>query len=265
MSKLKDLLKTARQTFAKKREKRSFKELNDRKIKEIVKDLHVKGYYIVKNYIDQEKILALRNEVDRLFIDYKDFVWSDSEDSDHRIHGSQRGSKAISQFNEDDFLQLVCNEFLGYPAFAFSTLSARLHASKNNLGSGGGWHRDTPHESKQFKAILYLTDVSMENDPFQYVDGTQHELSLYRNIWKHHIKYGQHRFEDDEVKNILKDSYYGLTEFSGNSGTLILVNTFGLHRGVPIESGVRYALTNYYYKSNGFNTEHFEKKFNVIR
>lgn len=265
MSKIKDLLKTVKQTFDERKQKRSISKLNDIKIKNIVHALHTKGYYVIQNYVDQEVIKAFKNEVDRLFIDYKSFVWSDSEDSDHRIHGSQKGSKIIAQFNEDNFLQLVCDQFLGYSAFPFSTLSARLYASDNNLGSGGGWHRDTPRESKQFKAILYLTDVSMENGPFQYVDGTQHEISLYRNIWKHHIKYGQNRFEDNEVEKILEDSYYGLTDFPGGAGTLLLVNTFGLHRGMPIKSGVRYALTNYYYKKYNFNRQYHEQKFNAIR
>ncbi len=265
MDKLKDLLKTSKQLLDEKKQHRSIGKLHDSNIVNIVNNLNNKGYHILENYISSEMVSVLKNEVDRLFKDYKNFAWSDSEDSDHRIHGSQRGSKLIAQFNKDDFLQLICDAFLGHSAFPFSTLSARLYSQKNSLGSGGGWHRDTPYESKQFKAILYLTDVGMENGPFQYVDGTQNEISLYRNIWKHNIKYGQHRFEDDEVEKILKDKYYGLTTFPGTAGTLLLVNTFGLHRGMPIKSGTRYALTNYYYKKAEFNTQHFEKKFNLIK
>jgi hypothetical protein len=36
---------------------------------------------------------------------------------------------------------------------------------------------------------------------------------------------------------------------------LLLVNTAGIHRGMPLETGVRYALTNYYYHPSSIDED----------
>jgi hypothetical protein len=262
---IKDIVKTALQIWNEPKSDLFASIDKDLEIKNVVEKLHKDGIIILKDYFDKDKVALLKSEVDRLFNEYKDFIWSDSEDSDHRLHGSQRKSNAINEFNQEPYFQNIADQFLGYESFAFSTLCARLFASTNNLGSGGGWHRDTPYESKQFKSIVYLTDVGLENGPFQYVNGTQNQSSLFRNIWLHNVKHGQHRFSDEEVQKILEDKYYTLNSYPAKAGTVILVNTFGMHRGMPIEKENRYALTNYFYKKEGFNFDFFEKKFKVIK
>jgi hypothetical protein len=262
---IKDILKTALQIWNEPKQGLLGSNNKDLDNKQVVEKLHKDGIIILQDYYDKDKVSILKSEVDRLFNENKEYIWSDAEDSDHRLHGSQRKSDVIKEFNQDPYFQQLADQFLGYASFPFSTLSARLFSSINNLGSGGGWHRDTPYESKQFKSIVYLTDVGPENGPFQYVNGTQNQSSLYRNIWLHNIKHGQHRFSDDEVKKILEDKYYTLNTYTAKAGTVILVNTFGLHRGMPIQKDNRYALTNYFYKKDGFDFDLFEKKFRVIK
>lgn len=265
MSKVKDLIKTALQSYRQMKSSDAASHLRNEKNDHILNQIASEGVYVVENFLSSEQVEAMRKEVERVFVEHKQFLWQDEEQSDHRIHGAQRGSELINTFNSHPFLQQFSDFFYGKPSISFSTLAAKLTATEKNSGSGGGWHRDTPYEKKQFKAIIYLTDVDDDNGPFQYVKGSQNEVSLYKNIIKYDIEYGQHRFSDDEVTKILTDSSFQLNTYKAKAGTLLMVNTFGIHRGMPIHKGERIALTNYYYVEAGFNHDFFEKKFNLIR
>lgn len=260
---IKDILKTLRQNYWEfKRKPFHNKNIND-KYEKIIKDLNKKGYYVIKNYLSKKKCKEIINDIDKMIINEKNFLWSDKENSDFRLHGSQNRSRLINDFNKDSFINKISDTFLEYESYSFSTLAAKLISKKKNLGSGGGWHRDTALESRQFKAILYLTDVQEDNGPFQYVNGSNNKKSLLRNIWLNNIKYGQNRFTDKEINKVLIDKYFTDKIFTGSAGTLLLVNTFGLHRGMPIKNNFRYALTNYYYSKDS-NIDYLNNKFNPI-
>ena len=53
------------------------------------------------------------------------------------------------------------------------------------------------------------------------------------------------RFNEEEVRKMEEYSNENIQTLTGKAGTLILVDTRGIHRGKPIEEGERYALTNY--------------------
>ena len=57
----------------------------------------------------------------------------------------------------------------------------------------------------------------------------------------------QYRFTEEEVDAILlKVGHLKLSTLTARAGDVILVNTKGIHRGKPVEEGVRYATTIYY-------------------
>lgn len=261
----KDLLRTLRQIWVEPNRNNRWLDNAGENVSKIVANLTKDGVVILDKYFSKEKVDILRAEVDRLFAENKEFVWTDSTNSDNRLHGTQRKSDSINEFNQNTFFSKIAYAFLGENAVSFSTLAGRLLAAEENAGSGGGWHRDTPHESRQLKCILYLDDVELENGPFQYLHGTQHQVSLLRNIWRHKIKYGQSRFLDEEIERLITDKQNYVKTYTAKAGTVILTNTFGIHRGMPIQEGQRYALTNYYYAKEGFDEEFYEKKFNLIK
>ena len=124
------------------------------------------------------------------------------------------------------------------------TTAARAILGEWLGGSGGGWHRDDA-DAKQTKAILYLSDVEMENGPFQFIEGSHKPWDIYRMAFKYNFSFGQNRFTDQELEKVIQDQPNRLKTFTGKAGTLILTDTRGLHRGMPIRKGERYALTNY--------------------
>ena len=133
--------------------------------------------------------------------------------------------------------------------------------SGNNGSSGGGWHRDSFFS--QFKAILYLTDVEKNNGPFEILPGSHHLSSVLSGINRVGLGFMQNRISDNEVEIFERKLSLKRKTFTGNAGTLILFNSTTIHRGSPIFTGERLALTNYYYPIS-IDLRSMQKKFSPI-
>ena len=164
-------------------------------------------------------------------------VWSDEICADQRIHGFEN----VFAFNKEflDHVVLIAEQYHKTPFSHFSILAAKLTFHEGNLGSGGGWHRDSAYRS-QVKVIVYLTDVRNENGPFEYLPKTHSSLHKLKSYGLGSAKL---RFTKEDVQGMeIKPDV-----LTGPAGTSIVVDTKGIHRGRPIESGCRYALTFYFF------------------
>jgi len=214
-----------------------------------LKSLSSKGYYLVPNYYTQERCQKLRTEIDELFIKYKDKLWIDSLKSDYRIFGANRASALVYEFCQDPFIHNIWKNYdPGLPSDFFTTVG-RLKFIEGNHGSGGGWHRDCA-DGRQFKSIIYLSDVERANGPFEYIEGSHKPLNFLRGWLKHLYGHEQYRFTEADVEKYLASFPNQKKQtFLGKAGTLLLVDTRGIHRGSPIFEGVRYAMTNYFFSN----------------
>jgi hypothetical protein len=228
-----------------------------------LKEIREKGYAIVENFFDAASCKAYIEEIDRLIETHKDTIWKDEEDSDRRVYGAEKVSEPVAKYNQDPFIRKMTAAFHNSDCNYYLTMAARMEARDQSQGSGGGWHRDSVH-LKQIKSILYLTDVGPDNGPFQYLEGTHEYASVYETIRKCGITFGQNRFTEEEIEKILATGAYKLVDFRAPAGTLVLADTFGIHRGQPIQSGVRYAMTNYFYASHLF-ARSLEQKLRNLR
>ena len=69
-------------------------------------------------------------------------------------------------------LAKTIEEILPTGWFVGPILGAHLKATKGSLGSGEGWHRDSWFGQK--KLMIYLSEVGLENGPFQYIPKSGH-------------------------------------------------------------------------------------------
>ena len=123
-------------------------------------------------------------------------------------------------------------------------MANRVRYEDNNLGSGGGWHRDSLNR-RQLKFMIYLNDVSSENGPFEYLLKT-HSASnkfLTNKFLTKKVRYSNSEIEEFQKENPSKTFY-------AKKGTCIVFDSSGLHRGTPIKKGERYAITKYMYDSS---------------
>jgi len=212
----------------------------------ILSGLTEHGYAVVPNFYDQKKCSFLRNEIDRLIAEQPDVVQNDTRFSDQRIFGSERASSAIMDFHGAQ-LPLSIGEHYGKRRLvSFSTLAGRLSAKPGNLGSGQGWHRDAFHF--QFKAMVYLSDVSAQNGPFQLLDASHRGARVFTDTILAGLASAPNtRLTDQQADALLRADPARLKTFVAPAGTMILFDSSTIHRGSPISTGTRYALTNYYY------------------
>ena len=266
LKKVESLTRTILQISKEKISSNTALKSNDVEINAHVKNLINSGISVIENYYTPEECKIITDSIDNSLIKYPGFVWRDQENSDHRLFGSENTNQLIKKFHTDKKILEIGRYFTGIDIADYTTLAAKLEFNKNNLGSGGGWHRDTAIESKQFKAIVYLQDVDRFMGPFQYITGTHRQSSLLTNIINTGLGYAHNRITEDEVNKILNIKSYSLKNYTAKAGTVILANTFGIHRGMPILKGNRYALTNYYYSKSTIESEKEKlmKKFNPV-
>lgn len=198
----------------------------------IVNEIKDKGYYILKNYYNEEKCNNIKKDINNI----KNY--NIGEGGDIRVVRFEEISSITKGFLDDPYFLSIGKELMGHNVDG-RTKRCQLGIVKYNTGkecSGGGWHVDC--HNPQFKAILYLTDVNKNNGPFAIIsppiNSKDYEpISQEKNT----------RFSD-KIEKDYKDNIHILT---GNMGDVILVMTSNIHRGTIIKEGERLSLTNYYY------------------
>lgn len=213
---------------------------------ELLRTLARDGVVAVAEYWTADKCAAARAEIDRLLFEYPEVVQKFSGGADKRMFGVETKSELLAEFHSDPFLHGVGEHLGGFRLYNFATLGARIDATSENNGSGDGWHRDA--HGYQYKAILYLSDVGEDNGPFEYLVGSH---TRWRAAMEASIgglpPAPNTRYEPAPVERMVRKLGIRVAQFRGKAGTLLLVNTSGIHRGRPLRAGSRHALTNYCY------------------
>lgn len=209
---------------------------------DLLKKIREIGFTAIENFITAEECETLKNEIDLMC--EKDFVWRDTYNSDIRVHGVENINKNFKNLFEKKTLLNIFKKYIDKNKIYKFIMVNRVSFTEVNLGSGGGWHRDTINR-RQLKFILYLCDVDENNGCFQYVPKSQtvfNKLKYNRALGK---KLSEYRYSEMDIE-VLKEKF-GIEVFNvtGKAGTLLIADTSGLHRGKPILSGKRYAATNY--------------------
>lgn len=214
------------------------------------------GIYVIPSFYSKNKCVSLRRKVDYYLEKGENNVWCDNERADKRLYFSEGLDKEFLEFYNEPLIRNMLRQYTGIDNPKGMLLASRLDMVEGNLGSGGGWHRDSPI-SRQFKAILYLDDVTDENGPFQYIKKSHSKAAVIKSVLKNILVPGQYRFDEKSIKKY--ESATGLRgqSVTASAGSLILVDTKGIHRGAPIKKGSRYTLFCYFWAAS--IPEHFEK------
>lgn len=201
------------------------------------------GYAVIPGYWDAQRCIDACRQINNLLDTPEVKVWSDAVGCDKRIMGVENLSPTLDLFH-DSYVHGLITALYNQTELVGFTMGARLDYTENNLGSGQGWHRDSA-VVHQFKAILYLSDTGPKQGPFQYYKHSGNIWDMYRLESLTGISIDDSRLEDKQAQ--FEQAGMNMQEFCAPAGTLLIVNTRGIHRGKPIEQGCRYALTNYYW------------------
>jgi len=225
--------------------------------KELLEEIKNNGFVVIKDFFDEEFCQQCIKDMDLMYRNQKQFVHEDDY-GDSRIFGAEDLSENIKKFYEHPLLNRLANAYGAVTTCCGFTLAGRIKASGKEYGSGGPWHRDSYF--RQFKSLIYLTDVNENNGPFQIIRGSHKSNQISQDTKSGKLESMQCTFPSDTVDKILNDDSTRLTTLTAKAGTVILVDTSAIHRGTPLKEGIRYALTNYFFEKTQIDShlvEHF--------
>lgn len=207
----------------------------------LIRTLDKQGFIILDNYLSREQCNHAVAELKASFEKFPNYVRA-SEDL--RIFGVENIIPAALKLASEPLFKFLAGHVNAERSDCAFTLGGWLRAGKGG-SSGNGWHRDAFFN--QFKAMLYLTDVSEKNGPFELLPGTHRLASVLNATLAGGMGYMQDRISDEEVMHLERVLKKPRRSVTGAAGTLVLFNSSVIHRGKPIEEGERLALTNYYF------------------
>ena len=145
--------------------KQDFTKL-DKKLRDILLEIKENGYVVIPNFFNKEQCKSCIKDMDWMFENKKEFV-QESEYADSRIFGAEHLSENIKNFSTNKLLNDLANAYNAVPTSCGFTLAGKIQTTGHEYGSGGAWHRDSYF--RQFKSLMYLTDVDNEHGPFQVI------------------------------------------------------------------------------------------------
>jgi hypothetical protein len=253
---------TAMYTFNYERSHRQdFSNLKEEEQK-LLKVIQNDGYVVIPNFFSKVLSEACIKDMDTMYENKKELIHK-SDYADYRIFGAEELSENIRRFSDHELLNRLANAYNAVPTCCGFTLAGKIEATGHQYGSGGPWHRDSYF--RQFKSLIYLTDVDENNGPFQIIRGSHKNDQITKDTKSANLDSMQCSFDQDTVEKLLKEEPNRLVTLTAKAGTVVLVDTSAIHRGTPLKSGVRYALTNYFFEKTQINqhlVDHFSPLVN---
>ena len=193
--------------------------------------LHTKEN-VIKYKNNQEKLVSnsLFNNVD----DINKFV------IDNKIHIIKGGvdlnqCTLLQEIFLNDFFKNLARDYLNTKKFTFgaqffvsnSNDKLDINFEKLTVKSAQKYHFDVDFK-KSFKFFIYLSDVlSVDYGAHIYIPKT-HKFKMLKNMISA-------RFEDHDIEN----SYDQKIVLLGKSGSCFITDNYGIHKGTPVNKGVR--------------------------
>lgn len=226
---------------------------------DLSKQLVENGCCVIENFMSPEQVDTLVANAERAYKQFPDRVSLESNGADQRIYAVDHLDKSFLLTEELAVADRINAAFDRGSNKTWFQMIGKITYKEGNLGSGSGWHRDSPF-THQFKAILYLTDVTEENGPFEYIKGTHRKDSLKETAKFLGIETSQYRFSPEQIERLEASGIVPKrTTVTGKKGTLLMADVRGLHWGKPLRSGQRMAITRYFFP-NGVPA-HFSKLY----
>lgn len=220
-------------------------ELSELDINRIVSDIESNGFHVFKNKLEQDRIDHIYKFASETKVSYLDFNQKNIAYSTEKVIFSENsGLSPRFQFTNQELFE---NESLKKIIFDRSLLAIANSYLKTKpiLDLAVMWWSvpfDSVAENKaaqmfhfdmdRFKFIkffFYINDVNTDNGPHCYVRAS------HKGLPKEMLQ--DRRITDDEIRKNYDDK--DILELVGGKGSIIAVDTRGLHKGKPLISGKR--------------------------
>lgn len=224
---------------------------------EALRQLQQDGFAVVPDWLDADRAKDLIQVMDAWIDRNPDRV---QQKGDDRIFGAEHLSPLIAAYKHDRTLERIASAYMGTEQRALFTMGNRLRAVPGKkTRSGGRWHRD--RKARQFKSLVYLTDCVRRNGSFCIVRRSARPEPFAEAIAATRFDFPNQRWDDPDINPFLEQVDGEVVPIEGPAGTLVLFDSSLIHSGLPIRTGHRYALTNYYYADGEIDLAKMDDKF----
>ena len=223
--------------------------------------LRAHGICVVPSYYDRACIDEIRRECETRLEVPQDTNFPDGSyrrvdayegtaaAPNERVYHVDGFSKHGERFKQDPLLKEIGSAYYGTPHSVHVCMYER---HRHHPIPVRGFHVDT-FECSTYKVMLYLSDVTLEDGPTSYIIDTHTNAELRRKkeqVWGPAVSPGDPsgkphptNFTDQELGSLLEQHVL----VTGPRGTIVIFDTWGVHKGTSPEPGhVRHVLVNYY-------------------
>ena len=221
---------------------------NEDFVKTVLNQLNDKGYYILENGLNEkecDEIIAAISNKDFVLKKSSKLVKGFNKKNIYNIKGNtcwienQQNILEIPAIQNllmnPNFLS-IAQEYLGaIPIHCQANCWWSIHFADNKQSLSK--NAQLFHQDKEFikflKVFIYLNDVENDNGPHSYISGS------HKNYVDHvPEKYlFSHRLSDEYLTS--QYSKEEIISMTGKKGTIIIEDTSGFHKGVPVVKGYR--------------------------
>ena len=229
--------------------------LNITNYEEVNNKLNLDGYYVTsidKNICDKiyksiQNLIFIDNTSNKFCV-FKNFSNNKIQSNTIWIKDPQDILNIAEIQNiiaDDKLLYIIQSYFNSKPVFTQVNLWRSINKNKKYYCNAQIYHRDFDNEKSQ-KIFIYLNNVGIKNGPHVYVKGSKHK------IINKHVK----RETDDFIlENFNKND---IIYHCGKKGTMIIEDTIGYHKGLPVEEGERIIL-QIEFSINPYSSNYYKK------
>lgn len=236
--------------------------LSEENKKKSLSDLSTQGFSIIENFLDPAECDRLRGVFDSYIQNSPGNIQGNPK-SDDRIFAAEYVDPVIRDFKYHATLKDIASTYVGTEQNTLFTMANRLiHRPGVNIRSGGRWHRD--RKKRQFKSMVYLSDVSPENGPFSILPTSAIGSGEYtEEIEKAYFQYDEQRWDDSAISAFLELVDAQMRVCTASKGTVVLFDSSLIHSGQRITAGNRYAMTNYFYAHDEVDLDKVRSKWGL--
>lgn len=220
-------------------------KLSESDISSIAKEIEINGYYVFNTGLNDELTNELYNFAKETRVSYLDFDQKHITYSKEKVLFNEDNPVSPRyQFNNEELFQNNTIKKLVFDKSLLAIANSYLKSkpildlvvmwwsvpfdSKAENKAAQMYHFDMDR-FKFLKFFFYLNDVGSDNGPHCYVRGSHKNLP--------EILLNDRRFTDNEIKPFYSED--DMLELTGKKGSIIAVDTRGLHKGKPLKSGKR--------------------------
>jgi hypothetical protein len=201
--------------------------------KKISNDIEKDGYYILKNFITDDKVQELKNIVEDKLNTGKDLLGINDIQKNFR---NTQPFAAIEQpfVNVPEIIEIALDEriiditssYLNCKS-ALGTCNLRKSYVNDIKETTTQLFHVDPNSPKFLKCFIYLNDVDMDGGPFCYIKGSHRKKFQGWNT--------KYRWSTSEIHNIYGEE--NVVYLTASKGDLIIADTNAFHRGIkPIKN-----------------------------